>query len=48
MEMMLIREELEGTAKEDEGVDWVVGLKGVEEAVRGIRAYCEEGYSENG
>ena len=43
MELMLIREELEGTAKTDEGVDWVEGLAGVEEAVRGIRAFCEEG-----
>jgi len=43
MEIALIREELEGTAKEDEGVDWVEDLKGVEEAVKVIRAYCEEG-----
>ncbi|MEI6233797.1 MAG: hypothetical protein WCT04_12135 [Planctomycetota bacterium] len=48
MEIALIREELEGTAKTDEGVDWVEGLKGVEEAVKAVRAYCEEGYTENG
>jgi len=45
LEIALIREELEGTAKDEDEVEWIgEGLKGVEEAVRGIRAFRDEAW----